>query len=49
VVSPKYRSSSFGSATALLADPFREVYVTLMDEAKANGQYISFDPNYRDT
>lgn len=37
----------FGSATALLADPFREVYVTLMDEAKANGQYISFDPNYR--
>lgn len=37
----------FGSATALLADPFREVYLTLMDEAKANGQFISFDPNYR--
>ncbi|OMF88547.1 carbohydrate kinase [Paenibacillus sp. FSL R7-0337] len=38
----------FGSATALLADPFREVYMTLMDEAKTNGQFISFDPNYRD-
>lgn len=37
----------FGSATALLADPFREVYMTLMDEAKANGQFVSFDPNYR--
>lgn len=37
----------FGSATALLAEPFREVYITLMDDAKANGQFISFDPNYR--
>ncbi|MEK3791366.1 carbohydrate kinase [Paenibacillus sp. FSL R7-0204] len=37
----------FGSATALLADPFREVYMTLMDEAKTNGQFVSFDPNYR--
>lgn len=37
----------FGSATALLADPFREVYLTLMEEAQALGQFISFDPNYR--
>lgn len=38
----------FGSATALLADPFSEVYLTLMEEAQACGQFISFDPNYRD-
>ncbi|WP_340025697.1 carbohydrate kinase [Paenibacillus sp. FSL K6-1096] len=38
----------FGSATALLADPFREVYLTLMEEAEAQGQFISFDPNYRE-
>ncbi|WDZ55665.1 carbohydrate kinase family protein [Paenibacillus polymyxa] len=37
----------FGSATALLTDPFRETYLSLLDEAKANGQFISFDPNYR--
>ncbi|MHA6529898.1 carbohydrate kinase family protein [Paenibacillus sp. BAC0078] len=37
----------FGSATALLADPFREAYLTLLDEAKASGQFTSFDPNYR--
>lgn len=37
----------FGSATALLADPFREAYLTLLAEAKAGGQFTSFDPNYR--
>ncbi|BCG57005.1 carbohydrate kinase family protein [Paenibacillus sp. URB8-2] len=37
----------FGSATALLNDPFRQTYLELMDEAKDNGQFISFDPNYR--
>ncbi|NGM84430.1 carbohydrate kinase [Paenibacillus sp. 7124] len=37
----------FGSATALLNDPFKQTYLDLMDEAKENGQFISFDPNYR--
>jgi fructokinase len=37
----------FGSATALLADPFRLTYLNLMSNAKDEGQFISFDPNYR--
>lgn len=38
----------FGSATALLSDPFCSAYLQLMSIAKDNGQFISFDPNYRE-
>ncbi|PWI59427.1 carbohydrate kinase [Bacillus subtilis] len=38
----------FGSATALLSDPFCSAYLRLMSIAKDNGQFISFDPNYRE-
>lgn len=37
----------FGSATALLDNPFRETYLHLMSELRENGKFISFDPNYR--
>ncbi|EKN69732.1 sugar kinase [Neobacillus bataviensis LMG 21833] len=37
----------FGSATALLVDPFQSTYLHLMQAAKEEGKYISFDPNYR--
>jgi fructokinase len=38
----------FGSATALLDDPFRATYVELMQGVAGNGSpFISFDPNYR--
>lgn len=37
----------FGSATALLDEPFQSTYLKLMLEAKKVGQFISFDPNYR--
>lgn len=37
----------FGSATALLEEPFQSTYLKLMLEAKEVGQFISFDPNYR--
>jgi fructokinase len=37
----------FGSATALLASPFRETYLRLMEVGHRNHQFISFDPNYR--
>ncbi|WP_160719640.1 carbohydrate kinase family protein [Bacillus sp. USDA818B3_A] len=37
----------FGSATALLNDPFQGTYLNVMQTAKAAGQFISFDPNYR--
>lgn len=38
----------FGSATALLDDPFRTTYTTLMQASAEQGQpFISFDPNYR--
>ncbi|MCM3630480.1 carbohydrate kinase [Paenibacillus glycanilyticus] len=38
----------FGSATALLDDPFRSTYVELMQGAAENGfPFLSFDPNYR--
>ncbi|WP_424161552.1 carbohydrate kinase family protein [Bacillus amyloliquefaciens] len=38
----------FGSATALLSDPFCTAYLRLMSIAKDNGQFVSFDPNYRE-
>jgi fructokinase len=37
----------FGSATALLNDPFQSTYFTVMRNAKNNGKFISFDPNFR--
>jgi fructokinase len=37
----------FGSATALLADPFQSTYLNVMKTAREEGKFISFDPNYR--
>ncbi|MEH6905813.1 carbohydrate kinase family protein [Neobacillus drentensis] len=37
----------FGSATALLDDPFQTTYLNLMQDAKNKGKFISFDPNFR--
>lgn len=37
----------FGSATALLSDPFQSTYLRVMQAAKKEGKFISFDPNYR--
>lgn len=37
----------FGSATALLNEPFRSTYINLMRDAKERGKFLSFDPNYR--
>ncbi|MBD8068729.1 carbohydrate kinase family protein [Bacillus sp. PS06] len=46
----KMKSASilhFGSATALLNDPFQSTYLRAMKLGKDNGQFISFDPNFR--
>ncbi len=37
----------FGSATAMLSNPFCETYLKLISNAKEEGQFICFDPNYR--
>lgn len=37
----------FGSATALLDDPFRETYINMMEQGYQRDQFIAFDPNYR--
>lgn len=37
----------FGSATALLGGESFETYFTLIDQAKAGGMFVSFDPNFR--
>ncbi len=37
----------FGSATALLSDPFGTTYEQLLQKALLQNQFISFDPNYR--
>jgi fructokinase len=37
----------FGSATALLDDPFQSTYINLMKTAKEEEKFISFDPNFR--
>jgi fructokinase len=37
----------FGSATALLAEPFQSTYLNVIQAAKEEGKFISFDPNYR--
>ncbi len=38
----------FGSATAFLEGDLRETYFDLLDYAKVNDKWITFDPNYRD-
>ncbi|WP_078381824.1 carbohydrate kinase family protein [Sutcliffiella halmapala] len=37
----------FGSATALLQNPFQETYLNTMKSEKDIGKFISFDPNFR--
>jgi fructokinase len=37
----------FGSATALLSEPFQSTYLNVMKSGKEEGKFISFDPNYR--
>ncbi|MCR2823037.1 carbohydrate kinase family protein [Lederbergia panacisoli] len=37
----------FGSATALLSDPFQSTYLNTMKFAQEEGKLISFDPNFR--
>ncbi|MEO4053074.1 carbohydrate kinase [Solibacillus sp. CAU 1738] len=37
----------FGSATALLDGAFYDTYMTFMKKMKAEGKFISFDPNFR--
>jgi fructokinase len=37
----------FGSATALLSEPFQSTYLNAMKSGKEEGKFISFDPNYR--
>ena len=37
----------FGSATAFLPGPLQQAYISLMQSARANNIFISFDPNYR--
>jgi fructokinase len=37
----------FGSATAFLPGPLQSAYTYLLDKAKSENLFISFDPNYR--
>ena len=37
----------FGSATALLSEPFSKTYEQLMQTLQMQNHFISFDPNYR--
>ncbi|WP_238884403.1 carbohydrate kinase [Clostridium sp. YIM B02551] len=39
----------FGSATGFLEGELKKTYFKLLNHAKANNVYVSFDPNYRDT
>ena len=39
----------FGSATGFLEGELKKTYFKLLEYAKANNIYVSFDPNYRDT
>lgn len=43
----KARIVHFGSATALLGNPFRATYLKTIKFSKKNNIFISFDPNYR--
>ena len=40
--------SHFGSATAFLPGPLQATYEYLLEQAKHQHQFISFDPNYRE-
>ncbi|KPL58340.1 carbohydrate kinase family protein [Rossellomorea vietnamensis] len=45
-----WRESSiihFGSATALLDDPFKSAYQAFIQTVKEAGKFVSFDPNFR--
>ena len=44
----KYDIFHFGSATGLLDGEFKEAYMELLKNAKANDKLVSFDPNFRD-
>ena len=37
----------FGAATAFLEEPLRGTYTSLLDQAREQGKFISFDPNFR--
>lgn len=37
----------FGSATAMMDEPFRQTYFDAMEDAVRNNCFVSFDPNYR--
>jgi fructokinase len=37
----------FGSATALLSDPFQTTYLNVMRRAREDGKFVSYDPNFR--
>jgi len=43
----KFGIAHFGSATGFLPGPLQLAYANLLQRAKANGLFISFDPNYR--
>jgi fructokinase len=43
----EYSIHHFGSATALLDNPFQSTYLNAMRMAKEAGKFISFDPNFR--
>lgn len=42
-----YEMVHFGSATALISDPFASTYNQLLTQFKQCAAFISFDPNYR--
>lgn len=43
----QFSIAHFGSATGFLPGPLQEAYQHLLQRAKKNGLFISFDPNYR--
>ena len=43
----EYNIVHFGSATGFLPGPLQATYIDLLNQAKAAGALISFDPNYR--
>lgn len=43
----EYSIVHFGSATGFLPGPLQATYIDLLNQAKAAGALISFDPNYR--
>jgi fructokinase len=44
---PDFGIAHFGSATAFLPGPLQSTYLHLLEKAKAEQVFISFDPNYR--